>query len=112
MIWEENKVKLSEITIDNELIFDSHILNILSKANKKLSVLCKLKNISATKEILFQSFFEAQFKYCLLIWMFCTISTNSKINKLYERALRIPYDIYNSKFEELLSKDGSFTIST
>ena len=52
MIWEENKVKLSEITIDNELIFDSHILNILSKANKKLSVLCKLKNISATKDTL------------------------------------------------------------
>ena len=52
MIWEENKVKLSEITIDNELIFDSHILNILSKANKKLSFLCKLKNISATKDTL------------------------------------------------------------
>ena len=29
--------------MDNKLIFDSHILNIYSKANKKLSVLCKLK---------------------------------------------------------------------
>ena len=43
MVWEESKVKHLGITIDNELIFDSHILNICSKANKKLSVLCRLK---------------------------------------------------------------------
>ena len=35
MVWEENKVKHLGITIENELIFDSHILNICSKANKK-----------------------------------------------------------------------------
>ena len=43
MVWEESKVKHLGITIDNELIFDSHILNICSKANKKVSVLCRLK---------------------------------------------------------------------
>ena len=42
--------------------------------------------------------------------MFCSRSSNNKINKLHERALRIVYDDYNSKFEELLTKDGSFTI--
>ena len=41
--------------------------------------------------------------------MFCSRSSNSKISKLHERAL-IVYDDYNSKFEELLTKDGSFTI--
>ena len=45
MFWEENEVKLLGITIDNELKFDKHILNICSKANKKLSSLCRLKNI-------------------------------------------------------------------
>ena len=43
MVWEENKVKHLGITIENKLIFDSHILNICSKANEKLSVLCRLK---------------------------------------------------------------------
>ena len=42
--------------------------------------------------------------------MFCSRSANNKINKLHERALRIVYDDYNSKFEELLTKDSSFTI--
>ena len=42
--------------------------------------------------------------------MFFSRSSNNKINKLHERALRIVYDDYNSKFEELLTKDGPFTI--
>ena len=42
--------------------------------------------------------------------MLGTRSANSKINKLHEIALRIVYDDYNSKFEELLTKDSSFTI--
>ena len=32
MVWEENKVKLLGIARDNELKFDSHILNICWKA--------------------------------------------------------------------------------
>ena len=47
MVWEENKVKLLGIAIDNELIFYSHIMNICSKANKKLGVLCRLKNFNS-----------------------------------------------------------------
>ena len=59
MVWEENKVKLLGATIDNELIFDSHIWNICSKANKKLSLLCKLKNISAAEDTLSVVFWSA-----------------------------------------------------
>ena len=58
----------------------------------------------------FKSFFEAQFNCCCLIWMFYSRSTNNKINKCHERALRIVYDDYNSKFEDLYTKDDSFTI--
>ena len=48
MVWEENKVRLLGITIDNELKIDSYILNICPKANKKLiSFLCRLKSISS-----------------------------------------------------------------
>ena len=42
--------------------------------------------------------------------MLCGRSVNSTINKLHERDLRIVYDDCNSKFEEFLTKDGSFTI--
>ena len=42
--------------------------------------------------------------------MFYSGSTNRRINHLHERALRLIYDDYELTFEELLKKDGSFTI--
>ena len=34
-------------------------------------------------------------------------TASNKTNKVHEKALRIVCDDYNSKFEELLTKDGS-----
>ena len=73
-------VKLLGITIDNELKFDERLTNTL----------------------LLKSFFESQFKYCPLSWMFYSRKTNNRINKLHERALRLVYDDYESTFEDLL----------
>ena len=72
-IWESNEVKLWGVTVDNKLKFDSHLVNICFKANQKLSVLSRLPSllIFDRKRILFKVFFESQFKYCPLIWMFC-----------------------------------------
>ena len=65
-IWENNTVKLLVVTIDSQLKFDSHVLNICSKAGRKLSVLKRMtKYLSfAKKKILIKTFFESQFKYC------------------------------------------------
>ena len=38
-IWEDNEVKVLGLSIDNSLKFDTHINNICTKANQKLSVL-------------------------------------------------------------------------
>ena len=111
-IWESNEVKLWGVTVDNKLKFDSHIVNICFKANQKLSVLSRLPSllIFDTKWILFKVFFESQFKYCPLIWMFCSRKSNDRINKLHERDLRLIYDDYKTSFSDLLAIDGSFTI--
>ena len=58
------------------------------------------------RRTLMNSFFESQFGYCPLIWMFCSRGVNNKINHLYERALTIIYRDNISTFEELLEKDG------
>ena len=42
--------------------------------------------------------------------MFHCRQTNYKINRLQDRALRLIYNDHISSFEELLSKDGTFTI--
>ena len=111
-IWETRTIKLLGVTIDNELKFDEYISNVGKKAQRKLTVLTRIKKYLDFKKLrlLLKTFFDSQFKYCPLTWMFYSRTTNNKINKLHERALRLVYDDYVSAFEELLEKDNSFTI--
>ena len=111
-IWESRTVKLLGVTIDNELKFDEYISNVCKKAQRKLTVLTRIKKYLDLKKLrlLLKTFFDSQFKYCPVTWMFYNRTTNNKINKLHERALRLVYDDYLSAFEELLEKDNSFTV--
>ena len=62
------------------------------------------------KRILFKAFFESQFKYCPLVWMFHSREVNQRINRLRERAQRLVCNDYISTFEHLLEKDDSCTV--
>ena len=53
--------------------------------------------------LILKTFIESQFSYCLLVWMFCSNTSNNKINHI--QALRLVYQDYSSTFEELLVKD-------
>ena len=108
MIWKNRTVKLLGITIDNELKLDEHLTNI---AYRKLTVLTRMRKYLDFNKVrlLFKSFFESQFKYCPLTWMFYSRKTNNRINKFLERVLRLVYSDYESTFEDLLTKDGSFS---
>ena len=71
-IWESKNVELLGIAIDKDLKFDIQMNKIYSKANKKLNVFSRMQSfLSAEKRrIIFKSFIESQFKYCLLIGCF------------------------------------------
>ena len=57
-----------------------------------------------------QAFFNSQFSYCPLVWMFHSRQINTTINNLQFRALRMIYQDETSSFDELLKKDVSVTI--
>ena len=111
-IWENKEVNLLGVTIDNDLKFEKHISNLCLKAGRKLSALSRMSRFLSfkKKKTLYKSFVESQFKYCPLIWMFHSRTSNAKINRLPERALRLVYSDFQSTFEELLEIDGSFSI--
>ena len=111
-IWEFRTVKLLGITIDSELKFDEYISNVCKKAQRKLTVLTRIKKYLDFNKLrlLFKTFFDSQFKCCPLTWMFHNRTTSNKLNKLHERALRLVYGDYGSTFQELLGKDNSFTV--
>ena len=109
-IRESNEIKLLGVTYHSKRKFDSRIANCL-KANQKLSVLSRLTSLLTfdRKRILFKAFFESQFTYCPLIWIFCSRRTNNRINELHDWALILVYDDYETSFWDLLATDGSFT---
>ena len=86
LLWEENSVKLLGLFIDSELSFNNHVKIICKKASQKLTATLRLANILSVekRKILLKTFFESQFSYCPLLWMFCSRKLNHKINRLLE----------------------------
>ena len=56
------------------------------------------------------AFFNSQFSYCPLVWMYHSRALNNKINRLHERCLRLIYNDKQLTFEELLEKDDSVSV--
>ena len=111
-VVESHLVKLLGIKIESELTFNKQMEITCKKASQKLNALSRLCAIIPfhQRKMLMNAFFESQFSYSTLVWMFHNRGVNTKINNLHYRALRIIYRDEISSFEELLRKDGSVTI--
>ena len=85
--------KFLGVNINSKLNFDFHVNHLCNKANIKLRALGRVTSnmTPEKKKIVMNSFFNAQFKYCSLIWMFHSRKNNNKINHLHERCLRLIY---------------------
>ena len=67
-IRQDHSIKLLGVSIDNKLKFDKHVLNIIKKANSKLSALLRMTKFMTfqKKRTLYKAFVKSQFKYCPL----------------------------------------------
>ena len=100
--------KLLGVKIDNKLNFDEHVSGFCKKAANKLRALARVTSYMSLpkKKLLLNSFFNAQFNYCPLVWMMHSRSNNNKIKHLHDRCLRI----VQSSYENLLVKDGTVSM--
>ena len=71
----------------DDMIWGNRTVELLGRRMRKYLDFNKVR-------LLFKSFFESQFKDCLLTWMFYSRKTNNRINKLHERAPRLVYSDY------------------
>ena len=111
-ISESESEKLLGVTIDSKLNFNLHFTQLCVKASQKLHALARVSNYMDTEKVklIMRSFIMSHFSYCPLIWMFHDRATNSRINKIHERALRIVYRDTESSFDELLAMDNSVSV--
>ena len=112
IIRESNDGKPLRITIERDVKFDKHLLELCSKANQILSACSRIATLFSfnKRRIIFKNFVESQFKYCPIVWLFHSRHTNNKIDRLHEKTCRIVYDIDVSTFNQLLDMDKSFCI--
>ena len=104
--------KLLGVTLDNKMSFDKHVSTLCDKASRKLHALSRVSNFMTLnqRKTIMQTFFLSHFGYCPLVWMFHSRKLNNRINRLHKRALQIVYNDYESSFETLLDRSGSFKI--
>ena len=95
--------KVLRVTIDNKLIFKSHMKNLCKKVSQKIGALSRLSSHLnySQKRLVLHSIVKSQFSYCPLVWMFCSRTSNNMIKKVHERALRVILNDHESDFETL-----------
>ena len=73
---------------------------ICNKANQKLSAHARISKLTIPTQMkkIINSFIDAQFTYCLLIWMFSSKGAIKRINKIHERLLKLILHHYESSF--------------
>ena len=81
--------KMLGVKIDYKLNFEEHEKTLCSKANNKLRALARTTTYMSDrkKKILMNSFFNAQFNYCPLIWMLHSRRNNNIIKNLHDDVL-------------------------
>lgn len=110
----EDHVKLLGVDIDYLLNLDIHISNLCSKAAKQINVLLRLKQyLTAEVKLLIYRWFiwsNFNYRYCPLVWHFCSKNSMNKLEKLQYRALKIVYNAFENSYEKLLQKSNLSTL--
>ena len=112
VIHNSHSRKLLGVNFDNKLKFEKHITTICQRVNRKLNTLARVTSDMdlRKKRILINSFFNSQFNYCPVIWMFHRPALNNKINRLHKHCLRTIHNDKTSTFNELLERDYSVSL--
>ena len=105
-IKSTDKMKLLGVNLDQNLCFDSHIQEIISKSSRQINVLSRLSHmldLSCKLKIL-DAFIVSNLNYCCLVYHHCKIRDARKLEALFKRALRFVYLDFASSYKELLCK--------
>ena len=115
-IPSSKSVRLLGVTIDNKLSFSTHIEDMCKKANQKINALLRIRRyLDISKAtLLCNAYILSCFKYCPLLWMFCSKTDSKRIRSTHIRAVRaITIDFITSRdaILEAYNRDSIHTIN-
>ncbi len=102
----DDVVKLLGCYLDKKLTFENHVSHLCKKSAKQLNVLRRLSKVLDHEGLLkiYDAFFASNFNYCPVLYHSCGKGNARKIEKLYERALKLVCNTQSSTYQELLEK--------
>ena len=108
----QDDVRLLGVVIDSKLTFKKHISKLCESSSQKLWALRRIRKYLNFEQaqVLSNSFVMSNFRYCNLIWMFCTKTENLRINQVHKQTLRFMYNEPSKSLLELLEEHGGHTI--
>lgn len=76
----------------------------VKKVARQINALARISRYLDKKSIsiIYSSFIASNFSYCPLVWHFCGMCNNNKLEKLHKRSLRILHNDFTSSYRELL----------
>ena len=113
LIQESDEEKLLGVKLDRGLNFKTRVSNLCNKASQKQHALARVsKYMEKSKlELTMTSLLMSHLRVCCsFVWVFHDKESYNKINKIYERALKIIHRDSTSNFEGLLIKSNSVSV--
>ena len=98
VVKSSDKLIILGVNIDDKLTFSEHIKDISKRANKKVGVLLRLRNLipCSAKLQLYKFGILPYMTYCDVVWHFCKPPDKRKLERVQEGALR---EVFKSKSE-------------
>ena len=113
-ISSECFVKLLGVHLDNDLNFDKHVSTLCLRAARQVRALGRIAKYLDLKGRIdvYNAFISSNFRYCDIIWHFCSAKSTYNIEKLNKRALRVTLNDFISCYSTLLDKMQSTPLFT
>ena len=105
-IESQHSVRLLGITIDDDLIFREHALAVCRRAARQVDAMMRVRSFldEETRRQMYHSFIFSCFTYCPAVWLICSKTSLSQLEKVHCRALRFLYNEFDLPYCELLLK--------
>ena len=112
-LQSQTDVKVLGITVDYRLTFNEHIRICTLKAARQLNALSRISKYLDTKSksVLYHSFIASNFNHCPIVWHFCGVVNNNKLETIQESSQRILFSDYESDVHDLLDSIGGQTLA-
>lgn len=98
--------KISDVHVDNNLVFSDHIDNIAKKKTSNIWLLSKIKRFLSVEHRVqfYKTYIQSHLDYCTIVWG-CTSQTNlQRLFRLHKKACKIMLDYnVNNIFESMES---------